>query len=142
MLCYYSNKKAGEKMKREEFLKKAIKKCGYNLKDFADKIDMPYTTLLSIVNKSVGGAALDNIIKICNGLNISIETLNPNIEHIDNNDIPKRYNELNPLGKQKADEYIDVLSENKKYTENQKSIDEDIIEELKQDVEKNTINTK
>ncbi|MGN0149139.1 MAG: helix-turn-helix domain-containing protein [Clostridia bacterium] len=64
-------------MDREIFLKEKIKERGYNLKDFATKINMPYSTLLSIVNKSVGGAALDNIIKICNGLNISIEDLNP-----------------------------------------------------------------
>lgn len=64
-------------MNREDFLKKIIKQQGYNLKDFAFSIDMPYTTLLSIVNKSVGGASLDNILKICNGLGICVDDLNP-----------------------------------------------------------------
>lgn len=56
--------------------------------------------------------------------------------------VHNNYDNLNELGKQKADEYIDVLSENKKYTEKNKSVSDDIIEELKQDAEKNTINTK
>lgn len=103
-------------MDRETFLKNEIKKCGYNLKSFAGKIDMPYTTLLSIVNKSVGGAALDNIIKICSGLNISIETLNPYAEHY-NDDLSQNYKLLNTIGKQKADEYIEDLTANPKYTE-------------------------
>lgn len=59
-----------------------------------------------------------------------------------NVDISESYNKLNTIGKQKADEYIDVLSENKKYTENQNSVSEDIIEELKQDATKAIINTK
>ena len=64
-------------MTREQYLKSKIVENGWKLKDFAKKINMPYTTLLSIVNSSVGGASLDNITKICNGLNIDIENLNP-----------------------------------------------------------------
>lgn len=121
-------------MQREDFLKQKIQECGYNLKEFATYIDMPYSTLLSIVNKSVGGAALDNIIKICNGLNISIERLNPYIERIQNNEIEKKYGMLNPLGKKKADGYIEDLLENSKYTEQngtKNTISDDIGNEIK-----------
>lgn len=61
-------------MKREQYLKEKILEEG-NIKDFAIKINMPYTTLLSIL-KNVGGASIDNIFKICRGLNITAETLN------------------------------------------------------------------
>lgn len=61
-------------MKREQYLKEKILEEG-NIKDFATKINMPYTTLLSIL-KNVGGASIDNIFKICRGLNITAETLN------------------------------------------------------------------
>lgn len=108
-------------MKREDFLKQKIKESGYNLKDFATKIDMPYTTLLSIVNKSVGGAALDNIIKICHGLGINIEMLNPYAEIEPCVRIINKYDVLNSLGKQKADEYIEDLNDNPKYTQDVKS---------------------
>lgn len=48
------------------------------MKEFAQEIDMPYSTLLSIVNGSIGGAAIDNVIKICRGLSISISELQEN----------------------------------------------------------------
>lgn len=62
-------------MKREEYIKSLIKEKGYTIKDFAKKIGMPYSTLLSILNNSVGGAALDNVFKICNALDITVDEL-------------------------------------------------------------------
>jgi len=63
-------------MTREDYIKTLIKSHGYTLKDFAKLIHMPYTTLLSILNGSIGGAAMDNVLKICSALNIRIEELN------------------------------------------------------------------
>lgn len=63
-------------MTREDFIKATIASNGYTLKDFAKRIQMPYTTLLSILNGSIGGAGLDNVLKICRALNIKIEDLN------------------------------------------------------------------
>ena len=60
-------------MTREDYIKALIKSNGYTLKDFAKQIQMPYTTLLSILNGSIGGAAMDNVLKICNALNVTIE---------------------------------------------------------------------
>ncbi len=62
-------------MTREEFIKDLIKKQGKNIKEFANGINMPYTTLQSILSGSVGGASLDNANKICDGLGISLNTL-------------------------------------------------------------------
>lgn len=72
-------------MSREDFIKEKIKEKGYTIKDFAIFIDMPYSTLLSILKGSVGGAAIDNVLKICAGLNISIDELQ------------KKSNEKSPL---------------------------------------------
>ena len=63
-------------MNREDYIKALIKSHGYTMKDFAKTINMPYTTLLSILNGSIGGAAMDNVLKICGALNIRIEDLN------------------------------------------------------------------
>ena len=61
---------------REEYLKELIKQKGYgNLKQFAAEIDIPYTTLLSMLNNGIGGAAVGSIIKICEALDISVESL-------------------------------------------------------------------
>jgi len=62
-------------MNREQFLKLLIKDKGLTIKEFAKQIDMPYSTLLSILNGSIGGAAVDNVAKICFGLDISISEL-------------------------------------------------------------------
>ena len=55
-------------MTREQFLKEKILEID-TIKGFAARIDMPYTTLYSILN-NVGGASIDNVLKICKGLNI------------------------------------------------------------------------
>lgn len=60
-------------MTREEFLSTRIKSLG-SIKDFSIKIDMPYTTLRSILT-NVGGASIDNVIKICHGLGFSTSIL-------------------------------------------------------------------
>lgn len=62
-------------MTREEFLKMLIKQKGYTIKSFAAKIGIPYTSLLSMLNGSIGGAAVESVIKICEELGISVESL-------------------------------------------------------------------
>ena len=62
-------------MTREDYIKSLIKSHGYNLKEFAKLIHMPYTTLLSILNGSIGGAAMDNVLKICFALYLIFEDL-------------------------------------------------------------------
>ena len=49
---------------------------GYTFKAFAREINMPYTTLLSILNGSIGGAAMDNVLRISHALGFTIEELN------------------------------------------------------------------
>ena len=60
-------------MTREDYLKEKIKEQGTQ-REFAAKIDMPPSTLFSIL-RNVGGASIDNIIKICKGLNIKPDEL-------------------------------------------------------------------
>lgn len=69
----YNQFKGGVNMTREEFLKSKIK-ANYSVRAFSNLIGMPYPTLQSIL-KNVGGASIDNIIKICNGLGISPDDL-------------------------------------------------------------------
>lgn len=62
-------------MTREEYIKHLISQSGHNVKSFAASIGMPYSTLLSMLNGSIGGASIDNVIKICKGLDITINDL-------------------------------------------------------------------
>ena len=60
-------------MTREDYLKEKIKEQGTQ-REFAAKIGMPPSTLFSIL-RNVGGASINNIIKICKGLNIKPDEL-------------------------------------------------------------------
>lgn len=62
-------------MNREDYIKHLISEKGFNIKSFAAEIGMPYSTLLTMLNGSIGGASVDNVIKICKGLNITISDL-------------------------------------------------------------------
>lgn len=63
-------------MTREKYLKNLIKENGFTIKEFAESINMPYSTLLTMLNdEKIGKAAVDSVIKICKGLNITIQDL-------------------------------------------------------------------
>ena len=63
-------------MTREQYLKNLIKSNGLTIKESSQNIDMPYSTLLTMLNEEkIGNAAVDSVIKICRGLNITIQDL-------------------------------------------------------------------
>lgn len=98
-------------MTREEFLRTKITSLG-TIKDFSIRIDMPYSTLQSIL-KNVGGAAIDNVFKICRGLNISADDLNifekEKIFYTTDTEksMIKKYRQLSSDGQIDVNEYID-----------------------------------
>lgn len=113
-------------MTREKYIKQLIKDSGYNLKDFAKEIKMPYSTLLSIVNHSLGGASIDNILKICLKLNIPVDSLrNGNIEKTNSNSLStdelqyiKKYRTLDTHGKELINTILDKEIERINTTKN------------------------
>lgn len=62
------------KITREDYLKTLIQTQYPSIRSFSEHINMPYSTLTSIL-KNVGGASVDNVIKICKGLGISTDQL-------------------------------------------------------------------
>lgn len=62
-------------MTKEEYVKHLIKSTGHSVKSFAKSIDLPYTTLLGMLKNGLGGSALDNVVRVCRGLGISVENL-------------------------------------------------------------------
>ncbi len=63
-------------MEKAKILEALIKESGYNLKSFAEKCGIPYTTLYGIMKNGVGRASVDNVIIICENLGITVEELN------------------------------------------------------------------
>ena len=73
----------------EEKLKDIIIKNYNTVKEFAAKINIPYTTMDSILKRGVEKANVLNIIKICDALNIEADALA-------NGKIQSRHNRIEP----------------------------------------------
>lgn len=103
-------------MTREEYIKNLIKENGYNIKSFALAIGVPYSTLLTMLNGSIGGAAVETVIKICDKLNIPVENLRnenftvPAITPMrytnDERELIKKYRQLDADGKQRIENQL------------------------------------
>ncbi|MDR2515179.1 MAG: hypothetical protein LBD02_08250 [Christensenellaceae bacterium] len=62
-------------MNREEYIKFKIKEKGFTIKEYARTIGMPYSSLLSMLSGNLGGASLDNVVRICTGLGFNLSVL-------------------------------------------------------------------
>lgn len=62
-------------MEKAKILEQMIKEQGYNLKSFAAKCGIPYTTLYGILKHGVGRASVNNVNCICRQLGIEMKDL-------------------------------------------------------------------
>ena len=62
-------------MEKARIIEQLIRKSDMNVKSFAEKCNIPVTTLYSILKRGVGKASVDTIITICNNLHITVEEL-------------------------------------------------------------------
>lgn len=62
-------------VQRAKILRDLIEDTGLSLKAFSAKADIPYTTLRSILERGIGHASVDNVMKICKTLGITVEEL-------------------------------------------------------------------
>jgi DNA-binding Xre family transcriptional regulator len=60
---------------REWQLRKLILERYPSLRQFALEAGIPYSTLLTLLNRGVGGASFDIVLQICNHLNIDPRAL-------------------------------------------------------------------
>lgn len=75
-------------MRKEEYVKTLIARKGESTKAFAESIGLPYTTLLSMLSRGLGGASLNNVQKLCAGLSITVNDL---LSIEDDGDIPETF---------------------------------------------------
>lgn len=62
-------------MERAKILSRLIEEKGYSRRAFAERIGLPPTTLQTMLNRGVGGASIDNVLKVTKGLGITVEEL-------------------------------------------------------------------
>lgn len=84
-------------MEKARILEHLIKEQGYNLKSFAAKCAIPYTTLYGIIKNGVGKASVDNIIIICKNLGITVESLEDMAKGGSQNQYEPSYDDMEQL---------------------------------------------
>lgn len=62
-------------MTTEEQLREMILKQYHSMREFSARIDVPNSTVESILKRGVQNSSVSNVIKLCKGLNISVEAL-------------------------------------------------------------------
>lgn len=60
---------------RTKYIEHLIEQNWPNKKAFAEAINIPYTTLHSMLQRGIGNASVNNVIKVCNGLGITTDEL-------------------------------------------------------------------
>ena len=55
---------------RELRLRNAILDRYVSLRQFAEAADVPYSTVMTILSRGIGGASFDTVLKICRALEI------------------------------------------------------------------------
>ena len=68
-------------MEREDIIRNLIKEKGMSIKSFSEFADIPYTTLHSMLARGIGKASVDNVIKVCKALGITVDDLEKMSEH-------------------------------------------------------------
>lgn len=57
-------------MSREQKLRSLILDRYISLRQFAREADIPYSTLMTLLSRDIGGTSFDTVIQICKKLNI------------------------------------------------------------------------
>jgi hypothetical protein len=65
-------------MSRELLLRNLILDHYPSLRQFAMEADIPYSSLMTILSRGVGGASFDIVMQICRKLNIDPDVLSDN----------------------------------------------------------------
>ena len=112
----------------EERLKNLIIEKYGSVRQFSFKIDVPYTTVDSILKRGIDNSNVGNVIKICKALNISIDTLLDNKDIVRANDIIKDNNLVDDKPIKELDQYKILFDKDSRLTPEQKEFFIDMIE--------------
>ncbi len=111
-------------MTKAEILKKEILKQYRSVRQFAMEMEIPYSTLVTALERGVEGMAYGTVIRMCDKLNLNpvdFSTLEKD-ESLDakllENRVMQYYLKLNQNGRNRALEYMDDLIQVEKYKQN------------------------
>lgn len=122
-------------MDKSQKLKEQILSKYRSIREFSKKVGIPNSTLVTALDSGVGGMAVDKVVLICEELGIDIKTFEPleqknvlTAEELSKKEtlVIKKYRSLNESGKKKVDEYVNDLTDCKKYTIEDEEYSEEI----------------
>ena len=120
-------------------IKKIKSEKGITNQELATLSDIPIGTLNKMLGSETKDPQISTIIKISQALEVSADYLILGKKSEDKGNLNENYTKLNDLGKQKADEYIADLAENPKYTQDNKIIQDMLMNDLASAFSKNKV---
>lgn len=112
----------------EDKLKNLIIEKYGSIRQFSFKIDIPYTTVDSILKRGIDNSNVGNVIKICKALNISIDTLLDNKDIVNAENIIKDSNSIDNEPINEMEHYKVLFDKDNRLTPEQKEFFLDMIE--------------
>ncbi|BCP60310.1 XRE family transcriptional regulator [Streptococcus suis] len=102
----------------EQNLRELIERRYGSVRQFSLKIDMPASTINSILNRGILNSNVDNVLRICTALGIKPDIFSVLLDNnIEQSEILEIYNKLEPTRQEKVLDYAEVqLEEQNKVT--------------------------
>ena len=109
-------------MTKAEVLKKVILSQYKSVRQFAVEMDIPYSTLVTALERGIGGMAYSTVIRICDALSLNPVDFTPLDEgddlsaQITTKRVMERYSKFNRIGRKKVLEIMDDYGQIEMYT--------------------------
>lgn len=110
-------------MNKSELLKARILEEYKSIRQFATKLDIPYSTLATALDNKIEGMAYGTVLKMCEDLDLNpvdfmpLDSMEGSGRNIYSKKIHDRFEKLNKLGRKKIEEQLEDMVQLKKYTE-------------------------
>jgi predicted transcriptional regulator len=109
-------------MTKAEVLKKVILSQYKSVRQFAVEMDIPYSTLVTALERGIEGMAYSTVIRICDALSLNPVDFTPLDEgddlsaQITTKRVMERYSKFNRVGRKKVLEIMDDYGQIEMYT--------------------------
>ena len=109
-------------MTKAEVLKKVILSQYKSVRQFAVEMDIPYSTLVTALERGIEGMAYSTVIRICDSLSLNPADFTPLDEgddlsaQITTKRVMERYSKFNRVGRKKVLEIMDDYGQIEMYT--------------------------
>lgn len=109
-------------LSKAEVLKRVILSQYKSVRQFAVEMDIPYSTLVTALERGIEGMAYSTVIRICEALSLNPVDFTPLEDgeglssQITTKRVMERYNRFNRLGRRKILEILDDYSRIEMYT--------------------------